>query len=475
MTAAPTRARPGELLDVLVSGCDERIALDPLTGANKYHLDPTRHEGLFQRGSCTAGTLNPRSECVVSDFLLEYPSRNYEGLLAEQADRLRQVVGGVHQDFDVFFGASGSDLAFYPTMFQAMLHPHRRIVHIVSCPEELGSGSLAASAGRIFARSNQFGEAVGEGDLISTGLEPEVVHLAARNELGQILPRRQQIEMLMASNSDAALIGSLVFGSKSGIVDDLEVIHDYGDRVIWVVDLCQFRVDSELISGLLAQGASVMLTGSKFFGAPPFCAALLVPRSLSERLATAPADAVGPFGKVFSAYDVPPHLKSMRSALPRRENVGLRARWEAALDEMEAYSAWTEPQTNRVIAEWNVCVTGRLMQSQSFDLMPDQHLTNDSIVSLEVVARDGVLDYHQLTKLFEVIVTSEYTGFSAGRSRVFLGQPVRYGDRAFLRLALGATAVREFLESGATDLGDDYRLIEVLEDQAERLYGRPHG
>lgn len=465
-----TRAR---LLDVLVSGCDERVAIDPLEGSNKYHLNPVRHEGLFQRGTCTASTLNSRSLGVAERFLESYDEAGYGEIVAQQANRLRTLVSsGGRRAFDVYFGSSGSDLAYYPTMFQRMLNPRRRIVHIVSCPEELGSGSLAASEARFFARSNQFGESLVNGAPISDRIRPQVNHLRARGDNGEILARRKLVEGLIAENPDAAVIVSLVFGSKSGIMDDLEVISDSGGEVQWVVDLCQFRVDRGLVARLLDKGAAVMLTGSKFFGAPPFCAALLVPASLSERLREAPARLGAPFGRIFSAYDVPPGLEALRSCLPTRTNLGLRTRWEVALDEMEAYAAWHPEEANAVIAAWNAGVSARLGESPAFELMPDQNLTNDSIISFEVTGRDGRLGFEQLGKLFEVVVTTEHRGFSGDRTRVFLGQPVRYGEKAFLRLALGSGAVRGFLSEATLELHDDLRLIEVLEEQAELLYGR---
>ena len=41
---------------------------------------------------------------------------------------------------------------------------------------------------------------------------------------------------IIDANKDAAVVGSLVFGSKSGIKDDLDII-DPDDGTMWVVDL----------------------------------------------------------------------------------------------------------------------------------------------------------------------------------------------------------------------------------------------
>ena len=52
---------------------------------------------------------------------------------------------------------------------------------------------------------------------------------------------------------------------------------------------------------------------------------------------------------------------------------------------------------------------------------------------------------------------------------MFFGQPVQYGDRSFIRLAIGAYAVRAFLEEDAIDLHNDYRTIEIIEEYAQKM------
>ena len=272
-------------------------------------------------------------------------------------------------------------------------------------------------------------------------------------------------------NPDAAIIGGLVFGSKSGIKDDLDVIDDYGDQVMWVVDLCQLRVDPALLHDLLDRGAMVMLTGSKFFQTPPFCGALLVPRRVTERLYSAEVDesTVAPFGKIFSAHDVPWALGNIRQHLPEEENRGLRLRWEIALDEMESYASWPFHVSNALIDEWNAALSLIIADHPNFRLMPDQHKTNDSIISTQVLAGGRELTHDELRKLYQDILTTEHDGLSDGARRVFFGQPVRYGDRSFIRLAIGAPTVRWILHRGSLFMDDDRRLVEIIAEYAERL------
>jgi hypothetical protein len=460
-----------EIAQVLTEGCDERVHIIPETGLNKYHLNPVEYERLLQRGSCTANLLTRRSHGVAKAFLGKYDELSYEHLLETQSARLKSLVGSEFNDpFDIYFAPSGSDLVYYPLMFQMMINPDKKLINVVSCPEELGSGSKFASETRFYANYNQFGEHIVKGDFVDPENKSEVHYLDARDEDGNILDRTKEIKKIIAANPEASVVGSLVFGSKSGIKDDLDVIDPESDTM-WVVDLCQFRVDPKLIHELLEKGVMVMLTGSKFFQAPPFCAAMLVPRKWSEKLSDLDASIIKPYGKLFSAYDVPFFMQNMRDQLPARENKALRLRWEIALDEMEAYRYWSTKETDDIITRWATGVMSRLETSNYFKLMPDQLKTNMSIISFQVWVGDNALDNAQLKDLFKAITTSTHEGFVGGFNKVFFGQPVQYGAKSFIRLAIGAYTVRAFLEKDAVDLHNDYRVIEIIEEYAQQMFG----
>lgn len=459
------------LLEALTQGSDERIHIHPETKRNKYHLNPTEYQSLLQRGSCTANVLTPSGAAVAHDFLKKYEHLSYESLLESQSHRLRELVQSEFRDpFDVFFAPSGSDLVYYPLMFQRLLNPDRRLINIVSCPQELGSGSLYASEGKFYGQYNQFGESTLKGEVVDPIHDVDVRYLSARDQDGTVLDRTHAFKRLIDENPEAAIVGSLVLGSKSGIKDDLKIIES-SDETMWVVDLCQFRVDHTLIHKLLERGVLVMLTGSKFFQAPPFCAAMLVPRTWCERLrAVEDVSAVSPFAELFSAYDLPWYMTNLRSQLAQRENRGLRLRWEIALDEMESYSAWSFDETEAVINTWSDQVMRRLDTSPYFELMPDQLKTNPSIISFQVWTRERALNHSELKTLFEVICTAEHEGFDDEIKRVFFGQPVAYGDKSFIRFAIGSYSIRRFLERGQIDLANDERLIELLEEYVERTF-----
>ncbi len=144
---------------------------------------------------------------------------------------------------------------------------------------------------------------------------------------------------------------------------------------------------------------------------------------------------------------------------------------EIAITEMEKYQNISTDTTNALIRRWNQVVTGRLAQSDYFKLMPNMELTNDSIVSFMVIFKENPLDYDQLKMLFDYLVLNSHEGL-IGFSKIFLGQPVIYGDRSFIRLAIGSYSVRKLLEKPKFDPYNDIKLISIIENTVEKLFAK---
>lgn len=458
------------LLQILTSGCDERIFLRPETDANKYHLNPLKYEGLFHRGSCTCGTLTPSGHVTAREFMDAYSEDRYEGIVKDQTKRLQALLRETEEDqFHVFFGPSGSDMMYLPLLFQAMMHPGQEIINIVSCPEELGSGSKAAAENAYYAEWNQFGERIPMGEKVCEEVQSRVHFLDARASTGHIVDRKQAIRDLISKHPGQPLVGNLVFGSKSGIKDDLAIIDEFKEGVMWVVDMCQFRTDRTLIHDLIGKGVMIMVTGSKFYQAPPFCGALLVPKQWTHKMAPLPAAVAKGFERLFTAYDFPTALPAVREQLPHFKNVGLRVRWEIALREMEAYMAFSQEEANGLIRRWSQVVTGRLAQSDYFRLMPNIELTNDSIVSFMVLVNGRTLNNVELKKLFDYLVLNRHEGLR-DYDRIFLGQPVQYGEKSFIRLAIGSYSVRKQLAKRQFDPTNDLQIITLIERAVKHIF-----
>lgn len=459
------------LIDILTSGCDERIFLTGTENRNKYHLQPLMYEGLMQRGSCTCSPMNKDGHEVAEAFMEEIQVGNYQEVVAEQTRSLQNLLKQDYLDqFQVMYGPSGSDAMYIPLMFQAISHPGESIVNIVTSPEELGSGSKAAAEGKYYAGWNQMGETIPIGETIEGA--PEVINhfIAARDKQGNVADHKKAIRKIIKDNLGKPIIGNLVFGSKSGIMDDLNIIDEFPDGVMWVVDMCQFRADRQLIHELITKGVMLMVTGSKFFQAPPFCGALLVPKTITSALSSLDASPAAVFGKLFTKYDFPHSLTGIREQLPDFQNWGLRMRWQIAIKEMEAYMAIPASATNAWIRRWNRVVAGRLAMSDTFELMPDMELSNDSIISFIIKANGRELLKDELKVLFDQMVTEEHEGLG-DHQKVFMGQPVTYGKSAFIRLALGSYSVRKQMEKGKFDLRNDLRLVDIIEEKVLTLFG----
>lgn len=458
------------LLELLTSGCDERIFLREEDNTNKYHLHPLKFERLLQRGSCTCNLLTAEGLAVAEKFLDSLPELDYREVVASQSRRLQSLLKCFSKDeFEVVYTPSGSDAMYVPLMFQSILSPGQKVINVVTCPEELGSGSSLAAQAKYYAQWNQFGARVAENELISDGPNVDVFFLSARDSDGRIADRKKAIRDVIHAHPGQPIVVNLVFGSKSGIKDDLAIIDEFPTGVMWVVDMCQFRTDCALIHSLMGKRVMLMVTGSKYYQAPPYCGALLVPEYWIQRLQTQQANSIAAFDQIFAQYDFPPTLVGFQNALPDHQNWSLRLRWEIAIEEMAAYMAIPEEVSNAWIHNWNGVVSSRLEASDMFRIMPDMELTNNSIISFSIVVDSHELTMDELKKMFENIVTSRHENLD-GYDKVFIGQPVNYGDRAFLRLAIGSNCIRSFIAAGEFDAANDLRVVEIIEQTARKYF-----
>ncbi len=443
-----------DLSKLLSGGGDERIFTNE-EGLNKYFVNPAWYKNIIYRGSCTCSPLNPESKVALEALNLRTDAEKYEVLVEEQRKELKHLVNPkVKNKCEVFLASSGSDLNYFPLLFQCLLNPGKPVHNVITAYEELGTGSVTAASGKYFFELNQFGEQVEKGTDISPDLKV-VPHLfKARSDNGEILDHgKAMAEKLLQLSSEPAVVGNLVIGSKSGIEDNITIIPRVREDVLWVIDICQVRVTPELINRILDLGAMIMVTGSKFYQAPPFCGALLVPTKIVEKLQK--LDDYSParnFKNIFSKHNFPESLTGLRSEFRNDPNYGLLMRWEAALNEMRQLSKCSVNEVVELTASWFKLVR-QIMEDQSdvFELMPDVDLTNKTIISFRIKRKDGTyFDFDELTILFRQIVTRKHV-LDGRERRLTLGQPVKYGNEAFMRLALGSYSVRKMMKNGINE------------------------
>jgi hypothetical protein len=454
------------LKNLLTSGCDERIIFPDGSNHNNYFMNPFNYTGLISRGSCTCGSLNRETYNILKDIKIIRFENNFDEIVqihAKQLKKLFHLPG--KPDFEIFFAPSGSHLVYYQLLFSALLYPENQPINFLTCPEELGSGTQIAAHGKHFSVLNQFGESISINSDISENIQPKVVMLPARDKAGHIVDNRAKLKQLISKYKGLPKIVSLVFGSKSGIEDNLFIIDEIeATNTIWTVDLCQFRNKKDLINSLLSKGYILLITGSKFYQAPPFCGALLVPKDICNRLVECKAAPAKEFKNIFSKYDIPECLPEIRKQLRDYKNLGLHLRWKCALHEMIEYDKIGEEKTYSMILKWNEFINKTLRNSEYFDLMPDMELTNKTIISFRLKKNGHYFDNSELKNLFKNIVSKNHPEVE-GFDRVFIGQPVKYETGSFLRLAISSFNVRQFIRKNTNNFINDLNIIKIIENE----------
>jgi hypothetical protein len=101
--------------------------------------------------------------------------------------------------------------------------------------------------------------------------------------------------------------------------------------------------------------------------------------------------------------------------------------------------------------------------------MTDQQFTNRSIVSFNVKHPDGsLLSDEELRVLYLDICAKERNDFFDFK-KIIIGQPVKYDNKSFIRLALGSYNVR-MLIANDFDFHFDKKLISIITKELKKLY-----
>ena len=453
-----------EIIELLLSGTDERTTLND-NGLSNYGIDFS-DESLTNRGSCTCN--------IITNDHIDYLADKIGGVSTEQdwinlVDEVEkgikiEISGTTETDYEVFFGPSGTDVVYFPLLFSRELYPEKKILNIITCIEELGSGTINAGQGKYFSKTNQFRKSTPKGGAIIDSNFVKTEYLSARCAQGTIEDPKNKLKELIKANPEKSIIVSLVVGSKSGIEDNLSWIDELNaDNVLWNVDMCQFRHSRELIESLTSKGVSVMITGSKFYQAPPFCGAILIPdrwvRNIEHHNEL---NSFNQFREVFSIYDIPERLRA-KTNLPSEINKGGVCRWLVTIKSIYALRSIGQENIQRVITNWNSFVNKELSKYEEFILMPDQSKTNPTIISFQVKGKNGKLNHQQMRSLFFSMVESNHEGLPT--NRVFIGQPVAYGDKSFLRLAIGANNIVNIHNRGGDTFEIEKRIIAIIKQK----------
>jgi hypothetical protein len=338
---------------LLTSGGDDRQIVDWNTGLNSYGIDtrPTPWRAAF--GSCTASAPTFRAFDAARRLRLRLLHAALDGRLDEavasstrdmRATLLASLGIDAEPGTEVVLTPSGTDAEIIA--LAVALAGGGPVHTIIVGPVEIGRGSSSAATGRHFSHTVPSGRAVTAGAPIDGVLSGDVTaaEVPIRDDDGFVLAP-EVIAGYVDSALDAAPPGRVLLhvveGAKTGIRAPLpECVDEWedrlGGRLDVVVDAAQMRIDQPTVAAHLAAGRMIIVTGSKLFGGPPFSGAVLLPPSLADRVRTTPPPVTG-LADYLAEADVPPGLAGLRSVARPGANVGLLARWAAALAEMRSF------------------------------------------------------------------------------------------------------------------------------------------
>lgn len=479
-----------ELVKLLISGGDERLFINE-SGLNNYGCAPYPRDAIAF-GSCTSSSPSMRVwhaaekvKRVISDDLKKMPVEDIADNLCEDIRHSIAIELGI-QDFnaELVLSPSGTDAEMLALTLVGFRQP-LPILNIVVGPDEIGSGGILAAAGKHFSHFSSSGAQVVKGEPVSQELASRVEVLKVRIRRNDGLDRLpdeidEEVNNLVNQGLDAGkqVIVHVVAHSKTGIhAPSLEFVKKllgfHRDKVVILIDSAQGRFSRRGLKKYLESGCMVLLTGSKFFGGPPFSGALIVPRVLSPSPVEEFVLPKG-FSDYFTAYELPRSWQAAREALGNRANIGLIIRWKAALEEVHTYYNLRGDDRLKVLRYFEHEAPIILKQSPYLQILDFQGplLDNDrvrlleskrTVFSIYVEDQEGnFLDYNDLKRLMVYINTDLNKQLAEHCteqeleivSHTFhIGQPVIIGkskegkNLAIVRVAIGGRLINDVVLS----------------------------
>ena len=320
---------------------------------------------------------------------------------------------------------------------------------------------------------------------------------------------REFIDAKKKQTKASSVLLHTIAGSKTGMHQPPLVVADSlaSEDVLVCIDACQMRVTPKYIQSQLSKGYIVLLTGSKFYGGPPFAGAVLLPPKRAreiEALAALEGGIPSGLAEYFTADDVPgDSMPLLKSKLPPIPNTGLALRWTAALHSMERFQSAPSFMTNRIAKRWVSRVRAlaegfypavEVLEAHGIHEEEEHRIGGvNTIVSLMIRTGGsgggmlGVKGLKQLQLLLGTDLSDLCDGVTFPESargiaeiRAQLGQPVLLGGGALhgvVRLAIGATDICEAVEasiamqeaSGVDEEEDPFAALDALSDAIDAM------
>lgn len=392
-------------------------------------------------------------------------------VFADQRKRISEILE-LEEGTEVIIVPSGSDAEYLPLVIARAIKGNVPISNGVTQLQEIGAGTAPAAVGEYFSTHAPLKGKLAEGTKYLSGFETfDGIAIPAREKNGDVINASQKMEQFVASTiaKGSYPIVHGVFGGKTGVRDEtMPGSEDGGETSLGVVDACQGRFSLDELHGWLKQDSIVLYTSSKFYQAPPFCGAVIIPPTIAAKLRAAPAPepremySIDGLGGFLTDKELPECLESWKSLLAKENcaNLGLALRWEAGLAGMEALASIPDEQRTEAYKEWAGSVSGMVNERSELDAW----CVERSIVSIRVAKGEGWLSMSELRDLYRWMsmdvsdlapdaTPEEKKALSAP---AYIGQPVDVSEtHAIVRIALGVESMLSYFEDKEETLKED--------------------
>lgn len=451
-----------DLSDLLATGGDRRILLEPKTGRNRYgtRTMPSSSERSFS--STTASNVSVESfqaaETALARLFTLGSSGN--GGIEEWFGDIRARIGSALgcDGAEVILAASGTDVELIAICLLASLST-RPLTNILIAPDETGSGVPMAAAGRHYSDLTALGRSVESGSMIAgiTADRVEVRTIAIRDAMCNARTAEEidaDLLAMVAHELDKGrdVLVHVLDTSKTGLTGVTRSAARAAmalapERVRVIVDACQFRCSSAALRQDLVDGFIVAMTGSKFVAGPPFSGAVLLPATLAEEVPYMAALPEG-LGDYTAAQDWPASLRDrMQFTFQSEFNLGLGLRWVAALENLSRCNLIADDRQGIIRRQFVQLVRERVDSIKSLSIHADddgEHLHTRAIISLTVTDAAGAFASFDQARELHLALRDSNEG-----PVCHIGQAVHLGRRSVLRVAASALDIIRVAEGMA--------------------------
>jgi len=350
---------------------------------------------------------------------------------------------------------------------------------ILTIHREIGAGSAPAACGKYFSTHVPLVGRISKDAHTLDGFEGvESVEIDARERCGDVVDASREMEdfIIHALSKGSFPIVHGVFGGKTGLRDiKMPGSMEAGAKSLGVVDACQGRFSREEIKEWLDQDSLVLFTASKFYQAPPFCGAVIIPPRIAQKLREAPVPSnknmfsIDGLGGFMTQKEFPDCMEHWKPYLPKDgfNNLGLVLRWEAGLAGMEALAYVPDKVQTEAVNEW----AGYVSCMVNNEAMLDAWCVERSIVSIRVAKEGGWLSMSELRDLYRwmsmdvasLVKDATIEEKQALSKPAYIGQPVDVSEtHGIVRIALGVDSLLCYLDDKDATLQEDHLAVKKL-------------